>query len=281
MQIGELKRILNNDKYADAILSAVLDAPRTQIKATDFISDKDAKICKEISKDWRKALPIAQDRGKWRFYDMPFFVSKDVHVPIFFIESLVDATINHLKDKKSMLELGTGSGCVAIAIAKHTGAQMTATDVTPEAIKMAELNAKLNNVDIQFIQSDMFKNIKDRYDAIISNPPCSTTSLVDELEQAGSLNRPRVSCDGGKDGLHFYRIIVANSKDYLKENGVLALMLGYDHIVNNVHDLVIKNASFKTEEIELLKDVNDKKRVLLAPTVLGKQNLRTDFKERK
>ena len=272
MTVEELRNIIKtnsktdqSDRYADAFLSFVLDCPRSDLDPKANVSDKEAKIAMEVSSDWLKAVALGYERGKWRFHDMPLYIEKGVIPPTFIGELLVDAAIDRFKDKDTVLEIGTGCGNIAIALAKNTGAKLTATDITDESLALAKKNARLNDVEIEFIKSDMFKSVKHKYNAIISNPPAATSELLDELEQSGKLQMPRSSRDAGSDGMYFHRIIVANCKDHLKENGVLALAIAYDRLADPIENLIIKDASFKTCNVELLWTTTKKRRAIFAP----------------
>jgi len=172
---------------------------------------------------------------------------------------------------KNILELGTGSGNIAIAVAKYSGAKVVASDISTEALTVAKRNAKLNQVDVEFIQSDMFEKIKGKYDLLMSNPPCSKTDDLDTLERGGELLVPRISCEGGEDGLRFHRIIIANSKDYLKERGILALQLCYDP--KGVENLLVSDASFEKENLEYTVDSHGQKKTVMARRITDEKTL--------
>ena len=262
MNIQELRQRIDNDTYADAIISAVLDCARTDFKGSDPISDKDAKLCEDIIKNWQVGVDLAYDRGKWRFMDMPLIITPDIMPPVHESETIVNAIAERYGHKKSMLELGTGCGIIAMGIAKHTNTKMTATDVTPEAVRVAERNARLNGLNIEFIQSDMFKNINDKYDLIVSNPPSSPTSRLDMLEQEGRLNMPRVAREAGSDGFKFHRIIVEQSPKYLKEDGILAFEICYDQ--PGTERAIRQSPHFDTETLSHAYDVKGDAKAVFA-----------------
>jgi len=262
MLIQELRQRINNETYADAIISAVLDCPRTQFKGTGKISDKDALLCEEIIKNWKVGVDLAYERGKWRFMDMPLIINQDVMPPVHESETLVNAIVNRHGNKESMLELGTGCGIIALGIAKNTNTRMVATDISEGALKVARQNARLNDVDVEFVQSDMFKQVQGRYDLIVSNPPSSPTSKLDKLAQDGQLNMPRVSREAGEDGFKFHRIIVANSPAYLKENGVLAFEICYDG--QKTKDMIIQSPAFDVQSMETATDIKGDEKAVFA-----------------
>jgi len=269
MQIGELLQQMEKgvSYYHKAIISAVLDAPRTDLRSTDYVSDADAQLCIDIARgyrsstlmscsaegarDYHKIFDLAYERGKTRFMDLPIMVTKDVMAPPpFILEPWIEKTIEISGDAKNILEIGTGSGAPAIALAKYSRAQVLATDVSDAALAVAKQNAKLNNVDIEFIKSDLFENIGDRFDVIASDPPCSKSGAIDELESNGGAFCPRVACDGGKDGLRLFRSIIQNSPKHLKEGGLLSLCLPpWQHVVDNVPELVVDNDAFSCAHV--------------------------------
>ena len=104
---------------------------------------------------------------------------------------------------------------------------MIASDISKDALEVAKINAKNNDTEIDFIESDLFDNIDKKFDIIVSNPPYIKTEVIKDLSLEVQ-NEPHLALDGGEDGLNFYRIIAENAYKYLKKNGVLAIEIGYD-----------------------------------------------------
>lgn len=236
MLVEELKKKISETEFAhctDAILSLVLDKPRSQINNNDIISDEDVKLCEELAIDFKKSYPLIYQRGKMYFMDLPLIITKDVFSPVFATEPFVNKIINDFKDKKNMLEIGTGSGAMSIVIAKRAGAKIVATDICPKALEIARKNAEQNKVNIEFRESDLFNNITEKFDLIFSNPPQSKTETVDKSEREGKLVIPRLACDGGNDGFYLYNKIKSEAKKFLNKDGVLVLQYdGYINIYN-------------------------------------------------
>ena len=125
----------------------------------------------------------------------------------------------------------TGSGCIAISIAKHCAAkhvQVTAADVSDAAIMLAKENAELNGVEINFVQSDLFSKIHGRFNLIVCNPPYIRSADIDGLQREVRDYEPRVALDGGEDGLDFYRRLAKEVTRYIAKGGMLMLEVGED-----------------------------------------------------
>ena len=178
-------------------------------------------------------IPIEHITHQKEFMKLNFFVNENVLIPRQDTEILVEEVIQIAKktNGKKILDLCTGSGAIAISLAKYIEkSEITAIDISPEAIKIARKNAIMNNVEnqIKFIESNLFENVKkEKYDIIVSNPPYIKKSEIPILEKQVQ-KEPVIALDGGIDGLDFYRKIVRQSYEYLKYKGYLCLEIGYD-----------------------------------------------------
>ena len=169
-----------------------------------------------------KDYPIAYTARKWFFCGLQFYVTPDVLVPRVDTEVLV-AEAAKCKPK-TVLDLCTGSGCIAIALAKKLPeCQITAADISPAALEVARKNASTHKVKIKFVQSDLFENLLPRplrvhpfvpkgnhFDLIVCNPPYIKTAEIGKYD-ASILHEPRIALDGGTDGLDFYRQIIKDA----------------------------------------------------------------------
>lgn len=236
MLVEELKQKISETEFAhctDAILSLVLDKPRYEINNNDIISDIDVKLCEELAVDFKNSYSLIYQRGKIHFMDLPLIITKDVFPPVFATEPFVNNIIEKFSNKKKILEIGTGSGAMAIVIAKRTGAEVVATDICPKALKIAKQNVEKNKVNVRLIESDLFDNITEKFDLIISNPPQQKTEDLNKSEKDGKLITPRIASDGGNDGFYLYNKIKAEAKEFLNQDGVLVLQYdGYTNIYN-------------------------------------------------
>lgn len=166
-------------------------------------------------------------------------------------EIMVDSIIreNKNRDNLKVLDLCTGSGCIGLAIAKHLSAKVTLVDVSSEALTIAEQNAKLNNVEVEIIKSNLFENIKDKYDIIITNPPYIPSADCLKLEKEVSDYDPILALDGGQDGLDLVRKIVDQAPNHLEKNGLIYMEYG----IGQTEDIKsLFESSF--DNIEIVKD---------------------------
>ncbi len=216
-------------------------------------------------------IPIQYIINNQEFMKMNFYVDENVLIPQPDTEILVEAVINYCKNITNtipnknikILDLCTGSGAIAISIAKYVeNTEIIATDVSTKAIQIAKLNAEKNLVHtkIKFIESDMFSNINDEnFDIIVSNPPYIETDIISTLN-AEVQKEPLLALNGGPDGLNFYRLIINNGGKYLKNNGKLFLEIGYNQ-KNSLFNLINNSAMFSNPSC--IKDFGNNDRVII------------------
>lgn len=182
-------------------------------------------------------IPLQHITHRQEFMKMDFYVNSNVLIPRPDTEVLVEEVIQIAKkiNAKKILDLCTGSGAIAVSLAKHIeNSQITAIDISREALKIAELNAKRHQVDKQivFLQSNLFEDLpQEKYDIIVSNPPYIKREIIKTLDQEVQ-KEPYIALDGGNDGLDFYRKIIHQSYEFLKYRGYLCLEIGYDQKVD-------------------------------------------------
>ena len=212
-----------------------------------------------------KGVPVQYITNKQEFMGLNFYVDENVLIPQPDTEILVEEIIDKYKNKQcKVLDLCTGSGAIGISLAKNIeNAKVFCTDISMKALQIAKLNAEKNIVhrNMEFIESDMFENIKEKeFDIIVSNPPYIKTSVIDNLDIQVQ-NEPYIALDGGMDGLDFYKIIIENSYKYLKEDGQLFLEIGYDQ-KDDVTNLLIENKHYY--DIYSKKDFGNNDRIIVS-----------------
>ena len=202
-------------------------------KLTQIQEEKYFKAIEKLT----KGIPLQHITHQQEFMKMNFYVNENVLIPRPDTESLVEEVIkiaNKINAKK-ILDLCTGSGAIAVSLAKYIeNSQITAVDISGEALKIAELNAKNNEVEnqIKFIQSDLFEELtNEKYDIIVSNPPYIKKEVISTLDEEVQ-KEPHIALDGGLDGLDFYRKIINHAYEFLKYNGYLCLEIGYDQKID-------------------------------------------------
>ena len=206
-------------------------------------------------------MPIQYILNRAYFCGLPLYVNENVLIPRFDTEVLVEEVLKISKKDKSkrILDICTGSGAIAIALKKLGGFErVDALDISDKALEVAKRNANELDSDINFLKSDMFSSLtcENKYDIIVSNPPYIQSDVVDTLESEVKDFEPRLALDGDADGMKFYKIIAENYEDYLVDNGVLALEIGYDE-ANDIRAL------FEGKNVVIKKDLANLDRVAI------------------
>ncbi len=205
--------------------------------------------------------PIQYIVGNVDFYHSNFKITKDVLIPRFETEELVDKTINYikmyLKEPLNIVDLGTGSGCIAISIKKEIDCNMDAVDISKQALKIARMNAKENNVDINFYCDSFLEPLNKKYDVIISNPPY--ISYDEEIMDVVKNNEPALALYADNNGLACYEEILKNISKYLNDKSIIAFEIGYKQSdsIKNIVQNYLPNARISIE-----KDLQGKDRFI-------------------
>lgn len=206
--------------------------------------------------------PVQYIVGNVDFYGYKIEVNKNVLIPRFETEELVENTINLLKNnfpqKINVLEVGTGSGCISIALKKELPKTIiTATDISKKAIETASKNAKMNDVDINFINTNIFDGIEDKFDCIISNPPY--ISKEEEIMDIVYNNEPHEALFADNDGLFFYEQILKNAKNIIKDKYLICFEIGMTQ-ANEISNYAKKYLN--NPKIEVKKDLQQRDRMI-------------------
>ena len=173
-------------------------------------------------------IPLQHLTGEQEFMGLSFRVNDKVLVPRQDTEVLVSEAMKHVRRGGRVLDLCTGSGCIAVSLALLAGADVDASDVSEEALAVARDNAVRLDACVRFIKSDLFEALDGRYEVIVSNPPYIRSAVIEELSEEVRCHEPHLALDGKEDGLYFYRKIIAGAGAHLAAGGWLLFEIGYD-----------------------------------------------------
>ncbi|MDD5617501.1 MAG: peptide chain release factor N(5)-glutamine methyltransferase [Candidatus Omnitrophica bacterium] len=230
----------------ELILTDTLNCSRANLYLNSnsiLLKDKDCRRLDKIFKNRARQIPLQYALGYAEFMGLRFKLSKDVLIPRPETEILVEAAIEKVKNLKNIriLDIGTGSGCIAISLVKLLkNCDIAAVDISKEAIKLAKENSRLHNTEerILFLEGDFFDLVKNKlnssdkkFDIIVSNPPYVPTSEIGMFDKT-TLCEPKMALDGGRDGLNFYRRLEKKIDKLLKKDGFLIIELGYGQSEN-------------------------------------------------
>lgn len=251
--------------HAKMLLSSYLD-----VNPLELLTILDKEVDSNIEKLYKSSLealkgnkPIQYVIGNVNFYGLKFIVNKNVLIPRFETEELVEQVVEYTKDlnkdKIKILDLGCGSGAIGLTLKSILkDSEVTLTDISKDALEVAKLNANNLNLDVTFIESDWFSNVKlEQYDIIVSNPPYIRTD--EEIEEIVKNNEPSLALYGGVDGLDCYRKILANIKPYLNNKFLIAFEIGESQ-KEEIYDIV--NKYLKDIEITCKKDLYGRNRMI-------------------
>lgn len=275
----------NIDDYqikAKVLLQYVLKESKEYlvINCDDEVEELKEIEYKKCIEELIKGKPLQYITNRQEFMNLNFYVDENVLIPQPDTEVLVEQIIKEIemmckqnsKETVRVLDLCTGSGAISISIAKYfeeekqqnekIEVEVYASDISKEALNIAEKNAKLNGVNINFIQSNMFddisKNVSDTFDFIVSNPPYIETQTIKNLPKDVQAE-PHIALDGGLDGLDFYRKIAESGYLFLNLGGKILLEIGYNQ-KETVTNLFKQNGIY--DKIECIKDFSGNDRVL-------------------
>src|SRR5574344_1085879 len=214
-----------------------------------------------ISKRVTTKMPLAYILGFAFFYNEKFSVTYSTLIPRPETEILVGEVLKEdLKDKK-VLDICTGSGCIAIIIAKKSNVKVFASDISKDALEIARKNAQQHNVQIEFINSDLVSNINEKFDYIVSNPPYISTDFRNKLQfEVENFEPANALFTKDEKGIEFYKKIIEGASDYLNKNGKIFFEVGQNQ-ADFVKNLFLQNGF---ENIRITMDLEDNKRVIIA-----------------
>lgn len=233
---------------AEYIFAYVLGVKRISLMLNfdEEISEENKNLIRQyIVRRGKYREPLQYIVKEWEFYGYPIKVDGRVLIPRQDTEILVEQCIFLMKEKENpkILDIGTGSGAISIALAKELPeSEVLGLDVSDDALKMAVINRELNNVsNLKFLKSDVFQHVREKnYDLIVSNPPYIPVEEYNELMPEVKEYEPRMALTDGGDGYYFYKKISEESVNYLKNGGYLAFEVGYNQ-GETVSQLMEKN----------------------------------------
>lgn len=252
---------IDDSNEAEWVVALSLGIPFSKLFLVGDVSDKDVAIVLQNVRLRAEGMPVAYIVGNTEFFGRTFDVSEQTLVPRPETELLVEevATIVKQNQFETILDIGTGSGAIAISLALETNARVTAVDISEGALGIAKKNAERLGANVEFVHSNLFENIEGVFDIIVSNPPYIKTSAIETLDREVKDHEPILALDGGGDGLEFYRKIIAEAPKYLRDGGVIAFEIGYDQ-GRDVAELLQNNF----ENIRVIKDYNKLDRIVIA-----------------
>lgn len=220
-----------DESDAEWIYSLTLGIPRSELSQERIVSPAESKKIASIVAERLTGRPLWYIIGDVDFCDCKIKVDERVLIPRPETEELAEIAIKAVEEGDKVLDMCTGSGCLAIAIAKGCAGKnisVTAADVSDAALMLAKENANLNSAVVHFVQTDLFENIRGRFNLIVCNPPYIRTEEVAALAREVKDFEPRIALDGGEDGLDFYRRLAKDINRYVARGGMLILEVGED-----------------------------------------------------
>lgn len=244
-----------NTSEIDYVLSEIKKVDLLQVRFEDFSLNEYKKAKNIIKKHLKQDMPLQKIFKKAYFYGLEFYVNNNVLSPRQDSEILIE---NALKENfNSCLDLCCGSGALGLTIKKNRPQiNLTLVDISSKALRVSKINAKKLKLSAKIIKSNMFDKIKGKFDLIVCNPPYIETKTIENLDNSVKNFDPKISLDGGVDGLKFYKNIYENLDSFLENKGVCLLEIGYNQ--GNLVDLFKQ----KFKNVSLIKDYNNLDRVI-------------------
>ena len=217
------------------------------------LSEDEWKMYKDYIQKRAERIPLQHILGKTEFMGLTFEVNKHVLCPRQDTEVLVEEVMKYLHDGMRILDMCTGSGCILLSLLHYSNDCIgVGADLSPEALQVAKANCKELGLEEtgSFVESNLFEQVEGTFEIIVSNPPYIKTEEIDTLMPEVRNHEPMMALDGLEDGLHFYRLISKQAKDYLLGGGMLFFEIGYDQ-GEEVQQIMLENGY---QEVHLVKD---------------------------
>lgn len=249
-----------NDAWLLLTFVCKIDRTYYYVHMDDTMSVEQVAEYESVLNKRAEHVPLQYITGEQEFMGLPFRVNDAVLIPRQDTETLVEQALKVIRPGMKVLDMCTGSGCILISILKNVvDVEGCGYDISKQAINVAKENAKLNNVAATFERSDLFENVTDTFDIIVSNPPYIPTDVIGGLMPEVAVYEPIQALDGKEDGLHFYRKIIETASEYLNPEGKLLFEIGHDQgeAVSNF----MMDAGFKG--VRVIKDLAGNDRVVI------------------
>ena len=243
---------------AEWIVSIVTGIKRSELGGDSRVKSSHIDKIDELAAERIKGKPLSYVLGNADFYGYEIKVDERVLIPRPETEELVSEVLKVVKNTDKVLDLCTGSGAIALVINKKSGASVTATDISEAALEVAKENFKQFDAAVETRLIDLYGDLSEKYDIIVSNPPYIKTEEIDTLDKEVKDYEPRIALDGGEDGLDFYRRICEGAKQRLNEHGKLFLEAGYGEAEE------IKKMLENDFNVEIIKDISGIDRIIKA-----------------
>lgn len=261
MKIKDILEKNNNDLIIALIYLLNTTKNLLFLNKEETLDEKIENELKIINDKINEGYPLQYAIGKWNFYGLDLLVDKRALIPRYETEILVDLIINDNSNNKKILDIGTGSGAISLALSNNLkDSKIIGVDISKNAIDLANKNKiKLNINNVEFKESDIFSNIDEKFDIIVSNPPYINKEDFQKLDKK-LYYEPQNALYGGEDGLYFYKKIIKNAKNFLNKNGKIYLEIGYDQ-KDSISNLL---EEYGYKQIKSYKDFNDFDRIIKA-----------------
>ncbi len=243
---------------AEWIVSIVTGIKRSELGGDSRVKSSHIDKIDELAAERIKGKPLSYVLGNADFYGYEIKVDERVLIPRPETEELVSEVLKVVKNTDKVLDLCTGSGAIALVINKKSGASVTATDISEAALEVAKENFKQFDAAVETRLIDLYGDLSEKFDIIVSNPPYIKTEEIDTLDKEVKDYEPRIALDGGEDGLDFYRRICEGAKQRLNEHGKLFLEAGYGEAEE------IKKMLENDFDVEIIKDISGIDRIIKA-----------------
>lgn len=247
-----------DESDAEWIVSIVSGIKRSKLGSDKKLKSSEIDKINELAAQRLTGKPLCYVLGNCDFYGYEIKVDERVLIPRPETEELVSEVLKVASRDKTVLDLCTGSGAIALVISKKSGAKVVATDISEGALEVAKENFKLFDADIKTELIDLYGDIDDKFDIIVSNPPYIKTSDMDGLDDVVKNYEPHLALDGGADGLDFYRRICAGAKARLNDGGMIFLEVGAGQ-ANDVKKMLDEEFN-----VEIIKDISGVDRIIRA-----------------